>query len=110
MNIRRKHASPGSVVTEMTIDIFTNAETNEATIMHDLDFRAPLSRLEYDPGVKLLYFVYSEDDKQDFGVELKQEISDVLIHVSEVFFLKVDMETSEPINAFKVPLKVLHEE
>lgn len=110
MIMRRKNASPGSIVTEMTIDIFTNAETNEATIMHDSDFKKPLTRLEIDPDIKLLYFVYEDEDRQDFGVELKQDVNDTLKNAEHVFFLKIDMKTSEPVDAFKLPLIVLHQE
>ena len=107
MELTQDNATPGSVITEMQIDIYANPETNEVSVLHDLDFKKQIEKLILDPDIRLLYFVYKDGEQQDFGTQLKEELNSIIKLVTEVAIFKIDMKTAEPVAAFKVPLELL---
>lgn len=110
MSITRKNATPGSLVAEMTIDIYANTADNEISVMHGEDFKQPVERLEFDPSLKLLYFIYEDGERQDFGVEIKDSLIAVFLLVENVALFRIDMEKELPIASKLVPLKILDED
>ena len=109
MDSSAENASPGSVIREMAIDIYANMADEEINILYDKDFRKPIKWLEFDHAVRLLYFIYADGERQDFGVQIKESIGDILKKSDKIALYKIDMVKRVPIASQFVRLKILDE-
>lgn len=72
---------PGTMLADMTIDIYAGKTSGRITIMHDKPFHKELVGLEFDLKNKRLNFIF-ENEKKDLGAPLR----DALVP----FFTKAD--------------------
>ena len=96
---------PGTILSQMVIDIYANKTQGEVTILHDRPFEKPLKSLALDRDGGL-EFVYADGARRALGVPLKADIAALMRKTVQVQVFQMDMKTKQPVAGMTVPLAV----
>src|ERR1035437_1732157 len=97
---------PGTILSEMLIDIYASKKRDAVTILHDRPFDPPLTSLEFDPLARHLDFI-SPQGRRELGVPLREALVPHFKKSKSVTFFLVDPKTKTTLSGMKVPLKVI---
>ena len=91
---------------EMRIDIYANAAKRSLVILTDRPFTSKLQELELDREKRRLYFIFN-DGRRDLGDDITDQIYSILSEQDIVDIVQIDINTKEPVNGLKAPLRII---
>ena len=98
-----------TMLAEFVMDIYANMDTNEISILYDLEFGEELMYVEYNPSDKSLDFIFAATGAIPFGTPLKQELSSYFESSESVTLIHMDMDTKKAVSGVVVPIKIKQE-
>lgn len=91
---------------DLEVELVVN-DRAEATLFHNMPFKATPSWFEYDLDDSRLDFIMNEGDIRSFGIPVDPDLNKYMQNAYQVLVVLKDKETSEPEEGSYLPL-IIH--